>query len=108
MVRDELVESVDRRSSSDEPKEPPHGPSTTHFCEKRDAASSIARYERRVAQDEPPAIVPLARRDVRKQPGSRLVVEREKGKLVPTIEPCDDTRREPAELSGARVEQRRA
>jgi hypothetical protein len=76
-------------------------PAESHLQEKRDAAALVARHECSVLQDEPPAVVPSFWRDVGEQSSRGVVGEREQSQLAPTIEPRDDTRREPAELSGA-------
>jgi hypothetical protein len=92
----------------DDSQEPSQRPSQSYLFEKCDAAAGIARNGRCVPQDEPPAVVAPSFADAGEQSNSCILGERKKGQLVPTIQSRDDTRREPAEPSGARVEQRRA
>ena len=92
----------------DDSQEPSQRRSQSHLFEKCDAAAGIARNGRCVPQDEPPAVVAPSFADAGEQSNSSVLGERKKGQLVPTIQSRDDTRREPAEASGARVEQRRA
>jgi len=98
---DELVEGIDDRLRPNDSKEQSQRPGESQLCEKCDAASCVARYGCGVPQNEPPAVVPPRRGNVGEQLNSRVVGERKKGQLVPTIESRGDTRREPAEPSGA-------
>lgn len=101
MVGDELVEGIDERLRPDDSKEPSQRPGESNLREECDAAACVAWHERSVLQDEPPAVVPPSLGHVGEQLSSRVVGEREKSQLMPTIESRDDTRREPAEPSRA-------
>jgi hypothetical protein len=104
----ELVEFIDEPRRSDHAKEPSQRPAKSQLREENDTATRVARHECSVRQDEPPTVVPPLFRHVGEQSSSGVVGEREQGQLIPTIEPRDDTRREPAEPSGSRVEKNRA
>lgn len=98
---DELVEGIDERLRLKDSKKPSQRAGESHLREECDAAACVAWHERSVLEDEPPAVVPLVLGRVGEQLSSRVVGEREKSQLVPAIESRDDTRREPAEPSGA-------
>ena len=70
--------------------------------------SRISGNRRPVPQDEPPAVVARVLGDAGEQLSGLLVAQWEQGELLSLIERRDDTRREPAELSGAGVEENRA
>jgi hypothetical protein len=101
MAGDELVEGIDEPLRPHESKEPSQRASESHLREECDAAACVARYGCCVPQDKPPAVVPAFFGHVGEQLSSRVIGERKKGQLVRTIESRDDTRREPAEPSGA-------
>jgi hypothetical protein len=98
---DELVEGVDERLRPNDSKEPSQRAGKSYLREECHAAACVAWHERSVLEDEPPAVVPPFLGHVGEQLSSRVVGEREKSQLMPTIESRDDTRREPAEPSGA-------
>jgi hypothetical protein len=105
---DQLVKRIDEPPCPDSSKDASQRSGEPQLGEQCDAAARVARNESSILQDDPPAVVPPFLGHVDQQENSRVVVERQKSKLMPTIESRDDTRREPAELSGARVEESRA
>jgi hypothetical protein len=108
VTRGELVEVIDEPLRSGHLKETSQRPAESQLREECDTAAGIARHECSVRQDEPPTVVPPFLRHVGEQWNSGVVGEREQGQFIPTVEPRDDTRREPAEPSGPRVEKNRA
>ena len=105
---DEPVERIDQPSCPGRPERPTQGPRELHLCKQSSAAALIARDRRAVPQDEPPAVVPRLLGNGLEQWRRLGVGERKQGELLAAVEPRDDTRREPAEPSGAGVEKDRA
>src|SRR5262245_15323416 len=105
MSSDDLVEGVDESSSPEGPQEGPQRSCGSHLQEKHHAASPISRDGCPVAPNEPPAVPPRVLGDARQEPSSLLVSQWKQRERCSAVESCDDTRREPAKPSGARVEQ---
>jgi hypothetical protein len=82
-------------------------PGQADLPEERDASSCVTGNRRPVAKDEPPAFVPRVFGHGPEQTIGLLVGERQQRQLFASIEPGDDPRRPPTELSGAGVEQNR-
>jgi len=78
-----------------------HGPGQPNLGEERDASSGVAGNRRSVPEDEPPAVVPRSFGHACEQAGGLVVAKRQESELFVPVEPCDDTRRPPAELSGS-------
>ena len=68
------------------------------------AAALVARNERPVAKDEPPAVTAFVFRHGGEESPGFGIGEREQTQLTVPVDPGDDTRRPPTELSGAGVE----
>jgi hypothetical protein len=105
---DELVESVEEPRGAEGPQNASERSRRPHFEEERDAASGIARNGRPVSEDQPPTLVARVFGHGSKQTIGLLVGERQQRQLFASIEPGDDTRRPPTELSAAGVEKDRA
>jgi hypothetical protein len=105
---DEFVKSIDEWLRADDSKEPSQSPSESDLLKKCHATSFIARYRCSGPQNEPPAVAPCLLAHIREQLSGIVIAQRKQGQLGPPIESCDDTRREPAEPSGPRVEENRA
>jgi hypothetical protein len=103
----ELVERVEEARGAEGPQHVSERSRRPHFEEERDGASGVARDWRSVPQDEPPAFVPRVFGHGPEQTIGLLVGERQQRQLFASIEPGDDPRRPPTELSGAGVEQNR-
>ena len=103
-----LVELVDERGGVDRSERAPQWPGHPDLGEERDAAAVVAGDQRPVREDEPPALVPRLLGYACEQPAGFVVRERQERQFFASVEPGDDTRRPPAELSGARLEQDRA
>jgi hypothetical protein len=102
---DEPVEHVDEPIGSHRSETAPQQPRRTQLDEERDASSGVAGNRRPVPQHEPPALVTGLLGNVREEARRLVVLEGEQGDLPPPVESRDDTRREPAEPSRARVEE---
>jgi hypothetical protein len=83
-------------------------PGQPHLGEQRYAAASVAGDWRPVAQNEPPALVPRLLGYAREQATGLSIGERKQRQLLAPVEPGDDPRRPPAELSGAGIEENRS
>jgi hypothetical protein len=103
----ELVEVVDERCCPERSQQASQRSREPKLCEESNAASGVAGDRRAVAEHEPRALPPRRLGYVSQQPRGLVVGEREQGVLPPPVESRDDTRREPAELSSARVEKNR-
>jgi hypothetical protein len=103
----ELVERVDERRDAQRPERACQGPGQPDLCEERDAAARVAGNRRPVATHEPPAFVPRVFGHGYEQAAGLVVCERQQSQLFVSVEPGDDTRRPPAEPSGAGIEQDR-
>jgi hypothetical protein len=75
--------------------------------EQGESPAVITCHERAVAEHEPPALGARVFRHAAEQRTRLLVVEGQQRELPAAVDPGDDTRRPPAELSPTRVEQDR-
>jgi hypothetical protein len=105
---DDLLDGVDEHRAAQRSKRASDRPCETDLSQERDASSGIAGNRRSVPEDEPPALVPRLFGHVCEQAAGLIIGEWQKSQLVVSVEPGDDTRRPPAELSGPGVEQNRA
>ena len=103
----DLVERVDGRRGVGRSEHATQRPCEPDLGDERDAASGVAGNRRPVPEDEPPAFVPRFFAHGRKQSAGLIIGERQQRQLLASVEPGDDTRRPPAELSGTRIEQNR-
>jgi hypothetical protein len=101
----DLVERVDEHRRVQRSEHASQRPGQSHLGEERDASSSVAGNRRPLPEDEPPAFIPRFLGHGHKQTAGLIIVERKQSQLFATVEPGDDTRRPPAELSGAGIEQ---
>ena len=104
----DLVERVDERRGVQRSDYASQRPGQPHLGEDRDSASGVAGNGRSVAEDEPPAFVPRLLGYASEQATGLSIGERQQSQLFESVEPGDDTRRPPAELSGAGIEQNRS
>jgi hypothetical protein len=103
-----LVELVDEHRGVDRSERASQRPGQPDFDEERHAATVVAGNQRPVREGEPPALVPRFPGYAGEQPAGLVVRERQQSQFFASVEPGDDTRRPPAELSGAGIEQNRA
>jgi hypothetical protein len=107
VARNELVEPVDEHRRADRSQHTSEWPRQPHLGKERHAAALVARNERPVAKDEPPAVTAFVFRHGGEESPGFVIGEREQTELTVPVDPGDDTRRPPAELSGAGVEEYR-
>jgi hypothetical protein len=104
----DLVERVDERRGVQRSEDASQRAGQPDLGEERNAAASVACDRRSVTQDEPPAFAARFRGDACEQVPGLVIRERQQPQLLVAVEPGDDTRRPPAELSGTRIDQNRA
>jgi hypothetical protein len=104
----EPIERVEERRGVQRPEHVSRGLGQPDLREERDAATGVAGNRCPVAEHEPPAFVPRLFGHTCEQAAGLFIGERQKRQLFVSVEPGDDTRRPPAELSGAGIEQNRA
>jgi hypothetical protein len=97
----DLVERIEERRSVQHPEHASQAPGQPDLGEERDGAAGVAGNRRPVAEHEPPAFVPRFFGHSCEQAARLFVGERQQSQLLVSVEPGDDTRRPPAELSGA-------
>jgi hypothetical protein len=107
VARNELVDPVDEHRRADRSQHTSEWPRQPHLGKERHAAALVARNERPVAEDEPPAVTALVFRHGDEESPGFVIGEREQTQLTVPVDPGDDTRRPPTELSGAGVEEYR-
>jgi hypothetical protein len=103
----DLVEGVDERGGAERSERPLQRPRQPDLGEERHAATRVAGDGRPVAKDQPPAFVARFLGHVSEEAAGCFVGQRQQSELFSPVEPGDDTRRPPAELSGAGIEQDR-
>jgi hypothetical protein len=100
----DLVERVDDRRRVDCPERPSHRPRQADFGQERDAAPGVTGDRGSVADNEPPAFEPGVFGHACEETTGLLIRKGKNRDFVVSVEPDDDTRRPPAELSGAVIE----
>jgi hypothetical protein len=100
----QAVESVDEWRRAEGAEYASERTGDPDLLEERHAASRVTRYRRAVAADEPPAFFPRVFRHGGEKASGLVIGERKQSQLFASVEPGDDPRRPPAELSGAGVE----
>jgi hypothetical protein len=103
--RDERVESVDERRCPQDEEHRAERPGQANLHEESHAASRIPWNRRSIPRNEPPAVVPRLLGDAREQPSGFFIGQPEQRELLAAVPSSDDTRRPPAEPSGAGVEE---
>ena len=104
----QLVERVDERRGAQRSEHAAQGPGQPDLGEQRHAAAGVAGNRRPVAQDEPPAFSSRVLRYACEEAAGLIIGERQERQFLASVERGDDTRRLPAELSGAGIEQDRS
>jgi hypothetical protein len=106
--RDDLVDRIDERRRVERPERSSKRPGQADLREERHASSGVAGDEGAVAGDEPPALVLRRLGYVCEQAPSLFIGQWKQRECFVPVEPGDDTRRPPAELSRPGIEQGRA
>ena len=75
--------------------------------QERNASAFVTRYQRGIAEHQPPTLTTPLLRDSGKETLGFLVREGQQGQFLMAIKRGDDPRRPPTETSGAGVEQHR-
>jgi hypothetical protein len=108
VTRYDLVEGVDDRRCVECPERACDWLRQPDFAQERCAAPGVTGDRSSVADDEPKAPESLIFGHVGEQAACLVIGQRKERNLFVLVELDDDTRRPPAELSGAVVEQDRA
>ena len=108
MARYDLFERVDDRRRVDCPERSSHRPRQPDFGQERDAAPAVTGDRGSVADNEPPAFEPGVFGHACEQTTGLSIRKGKNRHFFVSVESDDDTRRPPAELSGAGIEHHRA
>jgi hypothetical protein len=101
----DLVECVDDRRRVYCAEHVFHWPRQPDLGQERGAAPGVTGDRSSVAEDEPKASEPRSVGHAGEQAAGLLIVQRKERNPFVSVEPDDDTRRPPTELSGAVIEQ---
>jgi hypothetical protein len=101
----DLVECIDDRRRVYCAEHVFHRPRQPDLGQERGAAPGVTGDRSSVAEDEPKASEPRIFGHAGQQTAGLLIVERKERNPFVSVEPNDDTRRPPTELSGAVIEQ---
>jgi hypothetical protein len=104
VARYDLFERVDHRRRVDCPERSSHRPRQPDFGQERDAAPVVTGDRGSVADNEPPAFEPGVFGHACEQTTGLSIRKGKNRHFFVSVESDDDTRRPPAELSGAVVE----
>jgi hypothetical protein len=104
----DFVERVDERRRAEWLEHASDGLRQPDFGQEPNAASGVTGNRGPVTENEPPAFEPGAFGHTCEQAAGLLIVQRKQCHFFASVEPGDDTRRAPAELSGAGIEHHRA
>jgi hypothetical protein len=104
----DLVECVDDRRPVHCAEQVFRRPRQPDLGQERGAAPCVPGNRSSVAVDEPKASEPRILGHAGEQAAGLLIVQRKERDPLVSVEPDDDTRRPPTELSGAVIEQDRA
>jgi hypothetical protein len=96
----DLVERVDERRGVQRSEDASQRAGQPDLGEERNASAGVAGDRRSVAQDEPPAFAPRFLGHSFEQVPGLVIGEGQQPQLLVSVEPRDDMRRPPAELSG--------
>jgi hypothetical protein len=100
----DLVECVDDRRPVYCAEHVFHRPRQPNLGQERAAAPGVTGDGSSVAEDEPKASEPRIFGHAGQQEAGLLIVQRKERNRFVSVEPDDDTRRPPTELSGAVIE----
>jgi hypothetical protein len=105
---DQLVERIDQAAGMEGAESAGDQLGEAYLSEECDAPACVTGQKRAVTAHKPPALAAIRRGDVSEQPGGFGISQTKQCEIFTSVEPGDDTRREFAEPSGARIEHRRA
>jgi hypothetical protein len=107
VTRKALVSGIEQSAGVRGTQQPAERQRHAQLEQQGERAAVVTGDERAVAENEPPAFAPRVLGHAREQRARFLVAEGQQRELASAVEPGDDTRRPPAELSPTRVEQDR-